>query len=183
MYFQQRSIGEHKRQSFDPLPRAAVLECCSAGRIGGNRAAHEGAVERRDWRVIEPVCAASTRCSSVKRHAGPRAHQVAGDHRDAGQSARVLRITSPRGVAPPVSDDCAPIGRTRCADVTSAATSPASSWQCDACRKPAGHMGGVAQERFNQVGTGFNGRHNVRMAPAARQRGAAWEQPPCDSGL
>jgi hypothetical protein len=38
-------------------------------------------------------------------------------------SARVLRTTSPRGVAPPVSDDCAPTGSTFVAAATSALTS------------------------------------------------------------
>jgi hypothetical protein len=37
----------------------------------------------------------------------------------------VPRMMSPRGVAPPVSDDCAPIARTRGADAISAAASVA----------------------------------------------------------
>src|SRR3989338_7326789 len=40
---------------------------------------------------------------------------------------RVLRSSSPRGVAPPVSDDCAPIGSTCRADATSALTPAALS--------------------------------------------------------
>ena len=40
--------------------------------------------------------------------------------------ARVLSTTSPRGVAPPVNDDCAPIGSTRSAEATRAATSASS---------------------------------------------------------
>src|SRR6187549_1084098 len=53
-------------------------------------------------------------------------------------SARVLRTTSPRGVAPPVSDDCAPIGSTFVACATSDATSASLRGNATPAANPPG---------------------------------------------
>ena len=62
-------------------------------------------------------------------------------------SARVLSTTSPRGVAPPVSDDCAPNGQHLVACATSDATSASLSGERNAGREAARHVCGIAQER------------------------------------
>ena len=51
-------------------------------------------------------------------------------------SARVPSTSSPRGVAPPVSDDCAPTGSTRSAFLTSEATSASLRGNATPAAKP-----------------------------------------------
>ena len=63
----------------------------------------------------------------------------------------VLSSTSPRGVAPPVSDDCAPIGSTDDADRITAATSASDAGVRDAGGEPAGKVRGVLEKRGQHV--------------------------------
>ena len=96
----------------DPLARRAVLERRRAGGVGREGAADERARERRRGRIVP---------SRPREHvveldrASRRPPRARDRHRRRLTALRrvVLSSTSPIGVAPPVSDDCAPIGRTR----------------------------------------------------------------------
>ena len=70
----------------------------------------------------------------------------------------MLSSTSPRGVAPPVSDDCAPIGRTDVADRSSAATSDFRCGRGEAGGEAAGEVRGVLEKRREHICVVFDTR-------------------------
>ena len=93
-------------------PRAAVLECRRAGRVGGDDAAGEGAGKRRRRRKRGRPLPRSPPGS-------PPGVTPASDRRSRPGATATMRSSSPWteshspiGVAPPVSDDWAPIGST-----------------------------------------------------------------------
>ena len=76
-------------------------------------------------------------------------------------SRDVLSRTSPRGVAPPVSDDCAPIGSTVEAARTQRGDLGLRRRRADAGGEAARKMRGVLEKR----------RQHVRIAADPRRRG------------
>ena len=104
------AVSEDDRQRLHPVARAAVLEGCCAGRVGGDDAARAGAGERR--------CRREPRASSPSRSCIAAIVTPGSTVMRPGRTSTipfilvVARMTSPIGVAPPVSDDCAPTAST-----------------------------------------------------------------------
>ena len=79
----------------------------------------------------------------------------------------VLNTTSPRGVAPPVSDDCAPIGSTAVDECRTSAIS-ASVDGATSADALSGDMGRVFDDRSQAIGIGDAHRRVRRAARAPR---------------
>jgi len=79
----------------------------------------------------------------------------------------VLRTISPFGVAPPVSDDCAPMGRIAGADRSNAATSASDEGTATPAANPPGKC---AASSTNDAST--SGSRSIRGAARASPCGA-----------
>ena len=131
------AVGQHDGQRPHPVARRAVFERGGARRVGGDDAADECAGEGGHGRIVtaRPSRAprrdrASVTPASTRTQSWPRSRIRL--RRD------VLSRTSPIGVAPPVSDDWAPIGRTAGTERTSAATSASDAGRGDPRGNPPG---------------------------------------------
>ena len=80
----------------------------------------------------------------------------------------MLSSTSPRGVAPPVSDDCAPIGSTDDGRAHQRRDFGFRRGRGDAGGEAAGKMRGVLEKRREHVRIAFDPRRRGPVRPAAR---------------
>ena len=108
---QHVAIGQYDRQRLDPVARRAVLERRGARRVGRDDPADEGAREGRHGRV-RPARLPQMSLPEPPGRRRPARELDRWIARSMRVSLPVLSTTSPRGVAPPVSDDCAPTART-----------------------------------------------------------------------
>ena len=160
------AAGQDDRQRLHPVARGAVLERRGARRVGGDDAAGEGAGEGRNGRIV-----AARSCKGGveidERDARPDAHRVDAAVPRMRFRRAVLSTTSPFGVAPPVSDDCAPIGSTAGADRISAATSASDEGTATPAANPPGKC---AASSTNDAST--SGSRSIRGATRASPCGA-----------
>ena len=105
------SGGQDDRERLDPLARRAVFERGRAGGVRRDYAADRRTGEGGSRRVVS---AGSSEDRFEREEADARLHAHAvGVRRSSTRLSRVVLSTmSPIGVAPPVSDDCAPMGST-----------------------------------------------------------------------
>ena len=127
---------KHDGQAVDPLSRGAVLEGRRPGRIGGDDAADGGAEIGWHWREIEAV--SGEVLEQCRQHDARADLHLAVDGRlDRGQPRR-RQDDGAVGVAPPVSDDCAPTARTGRPSASTAATSASVRGRATASAWPPG---------------------------------------------
>ena len=165
------AVGEHDGDAGHPGPRRSVLERRGAGGVGRRscrrrmRRRRSAPAGSRD--AMRSASSAAWRAARRRRRGSCVAEAVRKDWPDRCDSARVLSTSSPRGVAPPVSDDCAPTGSTRSALLTSAATSASLRGNATPAANPPGTCAASLRNEATMAGS-----RSTRGADSSRARRA-----------
>ena len=155
---------EHDGDRLHPVARGSVLEGCGACGVGGDRSADERSRECWRGRVV-PSVVGDGKIELGQRDAGPHAHEVRSRPGRSAFRRDVVSTTSPIGVPPPVSDDCAPIASTaRCA-ASAAATSASLAGAATTVECPPGKC--AASSRYGRTRSSSALIRSVSGVPSA----------------